>query len=229
MRLWVPSSLRGSPRRRPTGRVEIFRDGRLVSRSRNLVVTAAATAMANLAAGVTAGQYVSVAGFGSGTTAPQLTDTDLSAEPKYYNAVQGHTFPSAGEVEFTINLVAGTDYAAAGITVTEVGLFGNSAAVLMPSYVGTGIAAWGASTAYTVGQMATDSNGNVQRCTTAGTSGSAAPVWSTAIGATTTDNTVTWTMIAGHTVPSPMWAHAQVTAFDFTGSSTYTETWTIQF
>lgn len=212
---------------RPRGRVEVFRDGKLISRSRNLIVDGAYGAMANLAAGVTAGQSVAIAAFGSGTVAPAATDTDLGAAPKYYNAVGGHTFPSNGEVQFTLGLTVAVDYAAAGITVSEVGLFGNSGAIALPSYVGSGIAAWVASKAYAVGALATDSNGRVQRCTTAGTSGSAAPAWATVIGNTTTDNTVTWTLVAGNAVPSPMWAHALVSAFDFTGAADYTLTWTI--
>lgn len=44
-------------------------------------------------------------------------------------------------------------------------------------------------------QIVTDSNGNLQACTTGGTSNSSAPSWATTIGSTTTDNTVTWTMI----------------------------------
>lgn len=212
---------------KPRGRVEVFCDGELVSRSRNLVVASGLGAMANLIAGVTAGQSVSVAGFGSGSTAPASGDTDLGTEPKYYNAVGGHTFPSNGEVQFTFGLTVAVDYAAAGITVTEVGLFGNAAAMALPSYVGTGIAAWAASTAYAVGALVTDSNGRVQRCTTAGRSGSAAPAWATVIPNTTTDNTVTWTLVATNSVPSPMWAHALVSAFDFTGAADYTLTWTI--
>lgn len=38
-----------------------------------------------------------------------------------------------------------------------------------------------------------DSNGNLQVCTTGGTSGGSAPVWSTVNGATTADNTAVWT------------------------------------
>ena len=213
--------------RRARGKVEIFCEGVLISRSRNLVVDSAYVAMASLMSGGASNQAVAAAGFGSGTTAPALTDTDLGGEPKYYNAVGGHTFPAAGEVQFTIDLTVGVDYAAAGITVTEVGLFGNSAAIALPNYVGTGIAAWAASTAYTVGQMVIDSFGHIERCTTAGTSGTAAPAWATVIGNTTADNTAVWTVIAGNSIPGPMWAHASVAAFDFTGSAGYTETWTI--
>jgi hypothetical protein len=57
-------------------------------------------------------------------------------------------------------------------------------------------AAWKATTAYTVGQQVYDSNDNIQTCTTAGTSGGAAPAWNTAVGGTTNDGGVlVWTNI----------------------------------
>jgi hypothetical protein len=53
---------------------------------------------------------------------------------------------------------------------------------------------WQASQAHIVGNLIVDSNGFIQKCTTAGTSGSGdQPGWSTTWGATTTDNTVIWT------------------------------------
>jgi hypothetical protein len=58
---------------------------------------------------------------------------------------------------------------------------------------------WGASTAYAVGSLIVDSNGKVQKCTTAGTSGSASPTWSTTKGGTTSDGTVTWTLQGPYT------------------------------
>lgn len=45
-----------------------------------------------------------------------------------------------------------------------------------------------------LGLVIVDSNNNLQRVTTAGTVGGGAPVWATTVGATTADNTVTWTM-----------------------------------
>jgi hypothetical protein len=51
---------------------------------------------------------------------------------------------------------------------------------------------WSPSTAYVFAQMITDSNGNLQFCQTGGTSGGSAPSWATTVGATTTDNGVTW-------------------------------------
>jgi hypothetical protein len=54
------------------------------------------------------------------------------------------------------------------------------------------VTAWQASHAYTAGQEILDSNLNIQKVTTPGTSGSSAPTWKTSSG-TTTDGTVTWT------------------------------------
>jgi phage gp36-like protein len=53
---------------------------------------------------------------------------------------------------------------------------------------------WAASTAYSVGFLILDPNGNVQQCTTAGTSGTSAPTWPTIRGATVTDGSVVWTL-----------------------------------
>jgi hypothetical protein len=50
--------------------------------------------------------------------------------------------------------------------------------------------------AYTVGVRVIDNNGNRQKCTTAGTShATTAPAWATTVGTTTTDGTVTWTLV----------------------------------
>jgi hypothetical protein len=70
--------------------------------------------------------------------------------------------------------------------------------------------AWAATHAYSAGAIILDSNNNVQRCTTAGTSGSSAPTWATVVGSTTTDSTVTWTL-AG---PSWVWAASTATTLD---------------
>jgi hypothetical protein len=59
-----------------------------------------------------------------------------------------------------------------------------------------GPSTWQANTAYVVGQFIIDSNGNIQKVATAGTSGAAPPVWSSNIGATTPDgaspNAIAW-------------------------------------
>ena len=64
--------------------------------------------------------------------------------------------------------------------------------------------AWAASTSYAVGDLVepTTANGYFYKCTTAGTSGSSEPTWSTTIGATVTDNTAVWTCYK--LLPSPV-------------------------
>lgn len=56
-------------------------------------------------------------------------------------------------------------------------------------------AAWQVSHTYSVGNLVVDKNGFIEECTTAGISGSGGggPGWSNIWGATTSDNTVTWT------------------------------------
>ena len=58
--------------------------------------------------------------------------------------------------------------------------------------------AWPAAQAVTSGQMIVDSNGNIQECTTGGTTFASAPgSWGATLGATTADgSTVVWTCVA---------------------------------
>jgi hypothetical protein len=58
--------------------------------------------------------------------------------------------------------------------------------------------AWSASQALTPGQMIVDSNGNIQECTTGGTTGSTTPSnWGSTVGVTTLDGSnVVWTCAA---------------------------------
>jgi len=208
-----------------------WRRGRLLWEKENLVVNAGLTALASLLGGVTTGQFVASVGFGSGSTAPLATDTALSANPAYYNAVGTVTIgPSggiaAGTVQFAYSLVT-ADYAANPLTIAEMGLFGNTGGVNLPAAIGTANAAWAASNAYVVGNLIADSNGNIQRCTTAGTSGGAHPTWSTTIGTTTTDNTAVWTLVAKSAAPTPMIAHVVVPAFPYTGGGNFSGTWAV--
>jgi len=229
------------PTRRPKGRIAFhesvpfgsgWRRGKLLWERDNLFVNAGLPALANLLAGVTAGEYALAVGFGSGNTAPTVADTDLNLAPKYYNAVGTHSFPSSGAVLF--NYAIGlTDYGATGITVQEIGLFGNSGSVALPAAVGSTYSTWAASSPYVGGNLIVDSNGNIQRCTTAGNSGTSAPGWAVTIGGTTNDNvgggTAVWTLVALHTAPTPMLAHAVVPSFAFTGAAAYQGTWTFTF
>lgn len=68
--------------------------------------------------------------------------------------------------------------------------------------------AWQPNTFYSNSLVVVDSNGNLQKTTTAGKSGTAQPIWNNVLNGTTTDGTVTWTMI--QTAASMVWkAHTQ--------------------
>lgn len=215
--------------KRPKGIVRISKGGRLQCERRNLFVNAGLPALANLLAGATTGEYALAVGFGSGNTAPTVADTDLGLAPKYYNAVGEHTFPNPGSVQFSYALTASADFAATGITVQEVGLFANTAAIGLPAAIGTANPTWTASSVKALGALLVDGNGNIQRCATPGTTGSTEPSWATALGATTTDGSAVWTLVALHTAPGPMLARALVPAFLFDGSANYQGTWTFTF
>ena len=208
-----------------------WRRGRLLWERENLVVNAALTALANLLGNNTTGQMVSVVGFGSGSAAPTANDTGLNTNPCYYRASGTATIgPSggvaAGSVQFAYSLLS-TDYAANPLTIAELGIFGNTGAANFPAATGTANPSWAASHSYTTGTLIVDGNGNIQRCTTGGTSGGSAPTWATTIGNTTSDNTVTWTLVARSTAPLPMITHVVVPSFPYTGTGNFSGTWVI--
>jgi hypothetical protein len=176
---------------------------------------------------------VSVMGYGSGNTSPTAGDTALGATPTYYNAIGTITIgPSggvaAGSVQFAYSL-GSTDYAANPLTIQELGLFGNTGSASFPAAVGTANPNYANSTGYSIGNLVVDSNGNIQRCTTAGTSMSSGhPTWATTIGSTTNDTApLVWTLVAKSTAPVPMIAHVVVPSFPYTGGGNYSGTWTI--
>ncbi|HEX4210883.1 MAG TPA: hypothetical protein VHY56_10845 [Candidatus Binataceae bacterium] len=213
---------------RPKGFVRLYRRKELIWEGQNLFVNAGLPVLANLIAGVTTGQYVTAIGFGSGSASPTINDTALSAAPAYYNAIVSHNFPSAGSVQFNYAL-APTDYGALGITIQELGLFANAAAIALPAAIGSSNPVWSAATAEVAGALIVDSNGSLQRCTTAGTTGSGAPAWATTLATTTSDGSAVWTLIALHAAPGPMIAHVEVPAFPYNGVSQYSGTWTLTF
>jgi hypothetical protein len=67
--------------------------------------------------------------------------------------------------------------------------------VLTPTLGPAFNANWAANTFYSIASVIIDTNGNLQQVTTSGTAGSSAPTWNTSPGGTTTDGTVTWTLI----------------------------------
>lgn len=213
---------------RPKGRVRLYNQGRLLWERENIFVNSGLPALANLIAGVTAGQYVTVMGFGSAALVPSATDTALGATPTYYNQIGSSTFPSTGSVQFNYSLLT-SDYGATDLTIQELGLFANSTGISLPSAQGTTNPQWLANTAKTVGSMIVDANGNLQLCTVAGTTGGTPPSWATALNATTVDHSITWEMVAFHQAPTPLIAHVTVPAFAYTGAGNYSGTWTLTF
>src|SRR5581483_12182744 len=65
-----------------------------------------------------------------------------------------------------------------------------------PSWLVQAAPQWTPSTAETAGSLVVDSNGNTQKCTTAGTTGTSTPAWGRTLASTVTDGTVVWTLIA---------------------------------
>ena len=120
--------------RRPVGivRIRVVEAGKVVwaYEGRNLFVFSGRSALASLIGGDTAGQFAAVIGFGSGSNAPVVGDTHLTA-PAYYKALGGHTFDGNGGVAFDWSLTA-ADAAAQGLTIQELGLFANHAPVSVP-------------------------------------------------------------------------------------------------
>ena len=129
---------------RPVGRIHVgvWQRGKLLYTldRKNLVVNTIITPLSKLLGGDVSNQSASVIGFGSGTALPSVSDTGLT-NPAYYKALDGHTYPSAGSVQFQWSIQP-TDYAAVGIAVCEFGLFANTGASLLPSAQGTSFAAW---------------------------------------------------------------------------------------
>ena len=100
-----------------------------------------------------------------------------------------------------------------GLFCNDVGNGGASCATLRNPVDSPAAAA--ADAQYDVGQFAVDSAGTVARVTTAGTSGATAAVFNLTPGATTTDNTVTWSTIGTlayyQTAYSTTWAPPVIT------------------
>jgi Bacteriophage tail sheath protein len=64
---------------------------------------------------------------------------------------------------------------------------------------------WQPNSVIAAGQQVADPNGNIQQCSTAGTSGATAPAWATALSATTADGSAVWKLVtlAGTLLQTP--------------------------
>lgn len=83
------------------------------------------------------------------------------------------------------------------------GIVGPTGPLAAPS-TNNGNGAWRVHTFYSLDGVIVDSNGNLQSVTGEGQSGTAEPTWATVVGNTTTDGTVTWTVL--QTAASMVWA-----------------------
>jgi phage tail sheath protein FI len=120
-----------------------------------------------------------------------------SWSPRHAYAVGNQIVDSNGNIE--VVTVAGSSGPTAPAWPTVVGtttVDGTVTWKLIPTGTGSLFPAWSSTEPYAVGAKILDSNGNLQRVTVAGTSGTAPPAWNTTIGATTTDGTVTWALVS---------------------------------
>lgn len=122
----------------------------------------------------------------------QMTLHDLSAT-NLARAIFGNVGSIAAGTVTDENLGAGY---AGGICVTDYPI-NTASSVTVGTVEGAGAATAATTTAYSLGDYVKPavSNGYYYKCTTAGTSAGTAPTWSTTVGATVTDGTVTWTVM----------------------------------
>ncbi|HVN63422.1 MAG TPA: hypothetical protein VMT58_02200 [Candidatus Binataceae bacterium] len=60
-----------------------------------------------------------------------MADTGLTA-PAYYKAIDSHSEDGNGSVTFNWSLTASSDTGAVGLTIAEMGLFGNTGSISLP-------------------------------------------------------------------------------------------------
>jgi hypothetical protein len=120
--------------KRPKGlvRMRVFAGERLLYAfiERNLFVNAGLPSLAALLGGDTAGRFAAAIGFGTGSNAPTINDTALTA-PAYYKTIDSHSEDGNGSVTFNWSLTT-SDTGAQGITIQELALFANIASVTLP-------------------------------------------------------------------------------------------------
>ena len=120
--------------RRPTGivRIRLVKHGRVAwtYEGRNLFVNAGKPALAALLGGDTTGEFAAAVGFGSGSNAPTVTDSALTA-PAYYKALDGHSEDGNGGLTLNWSLTT-SDTGAQGLTIQELALFANHSNAGLP-------------------------------------------------------------------------------------------------
>lgn len=155
------------------------------------------------------GQTVTILSVTSSTFTAAFTHADVDTADTGTGVVVAGGSPETGTVQPTWNvtLFGTTDDNTArwinrGDPIENWGIVGPST---VPDIVVNGASgsSWNPDTFYSNPQSIIDSNGNLQTVTTAGKSSSSTPTWSTTVGGTTTDGTVTWTMV--QTAASLVW------------------------
>lgn len=126
VRVSVYQWTRGTGGRLPGSRRRLI----FASAGENLFVNAGLPALAALMGGDTAGQFAAAIGFGTGSTAPTVNDTALTA-PAYYKTLDAHSEDGSGSVTLNWSLTT-SDTGAQGITIQELALFANHGSVGLP-------------------------------------------------------------------------------------------------
>ena len=120
--------------RRPIGivRIRVIERGRVVweYEGHNLFVNVGRQALAALLGGDITGEFASAVGFGSGSTAPTVTDSALTAAA-YYKGLDGHSEDGNGGLTLNWSLTT-ADTGAQGITIQELAIFANHGSASLP-------------------------------------------------------------------------------------------------
>lgn len=205
--------------------------GRLVDviEVNNLVVDLALTSVAYMIGGHSGSYAVNAVGFGTGTGAPAPGDTQLSSSgSRFFRAFDSVSYPTSSQVQFAWSIDGGRDASAVGVTINEMGLFCNTAALTLPATIANSGPAWAGTHAYVVGNTIRDGGGNIHVCSVAGTSGGSTPSWNTGTdNATTTDGGVTWKCLKTFSTSLLLFARALVGLGTLTSGTAYTSAWTI--
>lgn len=221
--------------RRPRGvlYLRVFKRGLAIGEivGANLYLNAGLPPLASLLGGDVTGQSCSAFGVGSGSGAPAVGDTALTA-PVYFKAFDSHaengSSPGAGSVQFDFSL----DTSA---TITKT---------------------WAATTAFSLDDTIAPGDGYYYKCTTPGTSGGTEPTFNTALASTTSDGSVVWTnqgvydsgaigitvtelalfanntpavTLPGATAPTPILARKTISPIAFTAGMAISGSWVLTF
>jgi hypothetical protein len=125
--------------------------------------------------------------FSFDTTSLTSVYTKNTTEQSHFQQVDNHLYWADGTD--ARRLVFGLD----GLTTAKWGIDPPRSAPGVAQILISGLNTWAASTFFSSNLILLDSNGNIQKLTTGGTTGAAEPTWATVAGNTTTDGSAVWT------------------------------------